>query len=162
MKKYLPVFILVFVCFALSPVNAAAFKLNSIGALDVSQNLYSHMWYTGNQPAFSGSGTSGSAVDISVDANTYSTTVDTNGEWSWTPPQPLSSADHNLIFASGPDSITLTLTTGSDVPDDIKSSNGTSDVPVSGLSYPTILLFITGSVFVTLPFWQKYTFNRNN
>jgi len=159
MKIKLPIFLCVFLfvtLMATSLIYAAEFKLTSIGALDVSENIYSHMWYTGNQPAFSGTGTSGATVDIVIDANSYSTTVGTNDTWSWTPPQALESTDHTLSFVSGGQTISLTLTTGSDVPaDTTTTTTTTSGLLQAGSLTITLMVLGLGGILISYPFFKK-------
>lgn len=163
MKIRLPIFLSLFFALLLvvSPVYAAEFKLTSIGALDVSERLYSHMWYTGSQPTFSGTGTSGATVDITLDGSAYSTTVDANEQWSWTPPEALANADHSLTFTSGGETISLTLTTGSGVPADVSAPAATdtgtpSALPESGFLTPTLAVLGFGALLTLAPFLRKF------
>jgi len=165
MKIKLSIFLAVFFAFLsiISPAYAAEFKLTSIGALDVSERVYSHMWYNGSQPTFAGTGTSGATVDITLDGSSYSTTVDTGEQWSWTPPEALENADHSLTFTSGGETISLTLTTGSGVPADISApattTTGTpSALPESGFLTPTLAVLGFGTLLALAPFLRKFAF----
>jgi len=163
MKIKLPFFIIVFFLatfYFTSQVRAADFKLTAIGTLDVSETLYSHMWYTGNQPNFSGTGNKGAAVSITVDGNSYSTTVNDNDQWSWKPPAPLENTDHSLSFVSEEKTVLLTLTTGSTVPENVITtpSASPSGLPQAGLVWPTILTLGSGCILILYPLLKKLAY----
>ena len=166
MKKLLllaSIFVVSLLLMAVLPTYAANFKLNSIGSLDVFQKLYSHMWYTGSQPTFSGSGTSGAGVNITLDSNSYSTTVGTDEQWNFRPPSALENTDHNLVFSSEGQTISLILTTGSNVPSDFSGSTGTqsgtpSALPQTGLLTPTLTILGIGILLTSSFLFRKINF----
>lgn len=166
MKIKLPLILITLLVFLLVPlpVKAAAFKLTAIGSLDVSQQVYSHMWYTGNQPTFSGTGTSGSTVNITLDGSSYTTTVNTSERWSWQPAAALASSDHSLTFSSGVESVSLTLTTGSNVPSSTASGqvSTSSALPQTGFFTPTLVLLAIGLGMIIFPLWKKFRFQKSN
>jgi hypothetical protein len=163
MKIKLPVFFLTIflsLFLAASPIRAAEFKLTSIGSLDVSDGVYSQMWYTGNQPAFSGTGTSGATVSITVDSDSYSTTVGTDEQWSWMPATVLTSGDHSLTFTSGTETISFALTTGSSGPTDLTTPTSTaaattSALPETGFLTPTLLVLAVAGLLLAAPLGKK-------
>ncbi|MBN1263110.1 MAG: hypothetical protein JW991_02010 [Candidatus Pacebacteria bacterium] len=163
MKFKLPVvfsFLLINFLIFTSPICAAEFKLNSIGALDVSSQIYSQMWYTGNQPTFSGTGTNGASVSVTLDGTSYSTTVNASEQWSWLPPEALANADHNLIFTSEGTTISFTLTTGSSGPSElgapVSSETGTpAAMPTSGFLIPTLGVLGIGLGLIICPALRK-------
>lgn len=153
------------------PVLAADFALTSIGNYDTSDGVPTQIWYTSTQPTFSGTGTSGSTVNISVDSTSYSTTVAATEQWSWIPPQPLTSADHNIVLTSGSDSISFILTIGSGTTTPTPTPEATTTptpttatvattttLPESGGMMPTLIVLGLALGLMTLPAVRRWAF----
>ncbi len=177
-KKLLKIFFL----FALTtilitgPVSAADFALTSIGNYDTSEGVPSQIWYTSSQPTFSGTGTSGASVSIIVDTTTYTTTVAATEQWSWIPPQPLASGDHQVVITSGSNSLSFVLTIGTSTatptpttavtatttPTPTTSTTtptpATRTLPTSGNFMPTLLVFGVALGLICLPVVRRWVF----
>jgi len=168
MRSKLPltgIIALIFLLATNSFVRAAEFKLTSIGTLDVSEALYSEMWYSGNQPTFVGTGTSDATVNVTIDGDSSSTTVDTSGEWSWTPLAALDNTAHNVNLVSEGEIISFTLTTGSAGPTTTTTPTTAPDndatpaaIPTTGVIANTLGLLAIGTALVLFPLIKKQAF----
>ncbi|MBL7078162.1 hypothetical protein ISS42_00700 [Candidatus Shapirobacteria bacterium] len=147
----LVVLALAFLFLNFSSVFASGFNLKSIGNLNTDGKLYPQWWYSSLQPTFAGEAAASSAIDITIDAETYQATTDIDGNWSFTPPATLSAGDHSITLTNAGSTISFTLTLGSDNVDwDSISSSGSATLPTVGFVWPTIFMVSTGLTFILL------------
>lgn len=134
-----------------TPVHAGTFQLKSIGALQTQGVLYDKWYYTGAQPTFYGEGLAGEEVAIIIDGESFTTTVNTNNEWSFTPAAPFPAGEHSLSFASAGSTIEFSLVIGIDIPEGVTAPEATS-TPVAGGILPTLLVTSLGLSFLGTSF----------
>jgi len=149
MKKLLPLLTLIVVLLFVvtsSKAFAGAFSLSSIGALSTAGKVYSHWWYTVANPVLTGTATAASEVIITVDGTANTVTADSNGTWSFG--STLVDGDHTIVITSGGETLSFTLTIGSNVPENIATMSG-SAVPTTGTVELTLALGLlaAGSIY---------------
>jgi len=139
-------------------VSASGFNLKSIDGVNTDGKLYSQWYHTSLQPSFAGEAPADSTVTINIDATDYTTTADSSGSWTWTPPESLSAGDHSVILTNNESTISFTLTLGSENIDwDVVGSGTATDssLPTVGVTFPTIML-LTSGVAISLFFFTKF------
>ena len=152
MKKTLPLFtctllvVLALCVTTASQALAGAFSLTSIGALSTAGKVYSHWWYTAQNPLLTGTATVASEVAVTIDGVADLVTTDSGGVWSFQ--TTMVDGDHTVLIASGDETLSFTLTIGSTVPEDIATVSGTS-VPTTGSVGLTLALgfLAVGSIY---------------
>lgn len=149
MKKTLPLLILLIVALFVTTSSravAGAFSLTSIGALSTAGKVYSHWWYTAQNPLLTGTATAASEVTVTIDGAASLVTADSGGVWSFQ--TTMVDGDHTVTIASGEETLSFTLTIGSTVPEDIATMSGTS-VPTTGSVGWTLALGLVavGSIY---------------
>ncbi len=104
-----------------------------------------------SQPTIQGKGPPGSTVTITIysEPKTVTVTVDADGNWSYTPTEPLEAGPHNIVASV----VTASGATETDSTSIVVE--GDSDIPVSGSVEMTImligigtLLFLSGLLFI--------------
>ena len=126
------------------PTFAGAFHLTSIGQLATQGAVFDKWYYTGTQPTFRGEGLAGETVTIVLDGESFTSTIDENNQWSFTPPTSLTTGEHYISFASAGSSFGFTLIIGNELPADLVVPEATS-TPVAGGALPTLLVTSLGS-----------------
>ena len=154
MKKHL-FFTAIFLLFFYTTALAAGFNLKSINGVSTDGTWSSQWYHTDLQPSLSGDASAGKEVKITVDDNAYTTTADESGNWSWTPPEALSSGDHSVVLASSGGEIKFSLTLGKENIDSSKIGKAGKKMPTVGVATPTMLLLGIGILFLLLPQIKK-------
>ncbi|NTU47175.1 hypothetical protein HGA88_06120 [Candidatus Roizmanbacteria bacterium] len=140
-------------CFVHVSVQAASLQLTHIGTLDTGGKTYTHWWYSGTQPTFGGTADPNSQLSVTLDADTKTVSADGQGNWSYTAPTPLSSADHQVKFTSGGQTVSFTLTIGSSMPQNAGSN--TNQLPTAGNALPLVGVFSAALLFIFMGFKLK-------
>ncbi len=127
---------------------AATLTLTGIGTVDTTGKSYPQWWYTSLRPTLKGTAAPSAQVTITAGSLTGTVTADASGNWSWPPDQNLVAGDNAVKITSGTESLSFTLTAGSDVPGSIATGSATtstiSALPKAGATFPTIFLGILG------------------
>ncbi|HPD74044.1 MAG TPA: hypothetical protein P5014_02480 [Patescibacteria group bacterium] len=96
-----------------SNVFAASLSLLKIGALDTGGKSYPEWWYVGTGPVLSGMATPGSDVSVKIGENSYTTTPDASGNWSYS--ATLEKGDYPIEISQSGEKISFTLHMGQDM-----------------------------------------------
>ncbi len=141
------VFVLTFFL-SLNIALAAGLTLTGIGTVDTTGKSYPQWWYTSLRPTLKGMAAPSAQITITAGALSGTVTADASGNWSWVPTQDLTAGDNAIKITSGTDTLSFTLTTGSDVPANTASGSAKvstiSALPATGATFPTIFLGILG------------------
>lgn len=133
---------------------AAAFQLKKIGKLDTHGITFAKWWYSGNKPTFSGIGVAGQEVQIKIDETAATTTVGSNGDWSFTPAAPLATGDHRVSFTSSGSTIEFTLVITKEIPADVVAPSPPA-TPIAGGMLPTVFVSSLGSSLLAVSLLLK-------
>jgi hypothetical protein len=129
-------FFFVFGAFLVKPVVASDFQLTKIGSVDTAGARYTDWWYTGTRPTLSGTADSNVEIVIDIGEDTYSTSSDGDGNWSYR--ISLESGDYDItITHANNDSYSFTLHLGQSLPANVggaQSTESTSSVPDTGFN----------------------------
>lgn len=123
-----------FHCF-LYLAHAASFQVTKIGGLDLGGKTYSEWWYTEIYPTFYGTGVANTEVSITIDGQTYKTTTDAQGNWSYG--SVLEKGDYNMSFTQGQGIVAFKLHLGQTMQENIESSSEQSTqsaIPATGFN----------------------------
>ncbi len=105
-------------------------------------------------PTFHGTGTPGSSITLTIHSSTQTVvvTVDSNGNWIYTPQTPLESGPHTITaLITDPTTGATQTTTATFVVAPTGGADATatgSAIPVSGNAQTTILLILTGIILL--------------
>jgi len=134
LKKYIKCITVLFLLLVIFNVSFAGTAiLSKIGNLDLSGNRYPEWWYTEINPTFYGVAVAGSTVNIKIGDNSYTTTADASGNWSYY--AALDKGDYPIVISSGSDSYSFTLHLGQPLPENIASgSSPAGTAPATGFN----------------------------
>lgn len=107
---------------------------------------------TSEQPTIKGKAPPGATVTITIysDPQTVVVTADANGNWVYTPQEPLADGPHNVVAtAQNPSTGAAQTATTTFVVASGQGSASESAVPIAGSSTPTILLILLGTLLLT-------------
>ena len=129
-----------------SAVTAAGFQLKNIGSLDTKGVSYSEWWYSTENPTLSGTTAAGDSVTVTIGGQAGSATVDSSGNWSYTPTN-LTVGDHQVSVAGGAGSTAFILHITANIPSNV-SAPSQSDMPVAGVIENTLVLWLVGGLLL--------------
>ena len=135
---------------------ASTLQLQKIGALDLGGKTYPEWWYTGTNPVLYGDSVADSKVDIKIGENSYSTTSNDSGAWSY--PTVLDKGDYKITISQGVETLSFTLHLGQNVPENVGSTNAEStqsatNVPTTGFNQYVALSFGFGVILLATYFY---------
>ena len=123
-------------------VLASGFHLKSIGGVETGGIQGGKWWHTQNQPTLTGEGSPGTTADITIDGTLYKTDVNSDADWTFTPPA-LADGEHQIQFINQGSSFTITLVTGKENVDwDAVGKGVDQTLPTVGVTWPTIALVL--------------------
>ena len=150
MKYFYIVFTLLILTIS-SHVYAASLQLTKIGTLETNGKTYSQWWYSGTNPTLLGLAANNSQVDITIDSDTTTVYATDGGTWSFTPAN-LTTGDHTVKIVSNGETISFTLTLGSDVPQNASDSSKLTKLPQTGGLLPIIAVFGVSALLLSVGF----------
>ena len=166
MKFMFNLFILLFV-FVLNTNLSLALELNNIGNLNLEGKKYTEWWYTGVDPSFIGKAEPNSNVKVTLGTNSYDVKANESGDWSVNTVSPAGTYDVNVTGDNT--SYTFKLNLGQSMPanmgNDInitKSDPNTINVPTTGFSQISSLMFSLGLILLAIYFYFWGTTNCSN
>lgn len=156
------VFLANFLCFfsllqiSTVKVYAGAFQVTRIGSLETNGALFDKWYYTDNKPTFTGIGLTEEVVNIVLDGTSFSTTVNTENQWSFTPASFMNDGEHYISFASAGSSLGFKLFIGKEIPEGVKAPPP-AETPVAGAFIPTLVFSSIGTLLVSssLVFYKR-------
>ena len=153
-RYLLPAFLFLFL-FSFNSFSAGL-QLQKIGSLDLGGKMYPEWWYTGVNPNFVGVSAVSSKVDIKIAENTYSTTSDASGNWSYASTLP--AGDYAIEIVQGAEKISFTLHLGQNLPANIGNGSGESTtsangVPTTGFNQYLALSLSAGVILLATYFY---------
>ncbi|MBP7785665.1 hypothetical protein KA062_00130 [Patescibacteria group bacterium] len=147
-----------------SNVFAASLSLLKIGALDTGGKSYPEWWYVGTGPVLSGMATPGSDVSVKIGENSYTTTPDASGNWSYS--ATLEKGDYPIEISQSGEKISFTLHMGQDMaatgatqPSD--TTPGATAVPETGYNQYVAFSFGIGIILLATYFYFSSDNKKN-
>jgi len=135
--------IVTFILLSVASVYASAYQLTTVGSLNTTGAVISHLWYTNGNLTFTGVAPAGEVVTATIDGASASVTADSSGNWNH--PVSLAAGDHSVAFAAaGTSFISFTLTIG-EAPEGIGELK-VSDTPTAGNITPTLAILSSGLI----------------
>lgn len=169
MKKYISVLykilIIPFVLVSFSAFSLAAnLSLLKIGALDTAGNTYPEWWYNGTGPVLSGMATPGSDVTVKIGENSYTSTPDASGAWSYS--AVLETGDYPIEITQGEEKISFTLHMGQDMvsvgtTQPSETEPGSTPVPETGFNQYVAFSFGIGIILLATYFYFSSDNKKN-
>ena len=147
-KKYIKFSIaLFFLVFAFRSTFASTLTLTKIGALDLGGKTYKEWWYTEVNPTFYGMSANGSTVSIKIGEQTFTTTANATGNWSY--PATMAKGDYAIAISSGAESLSFTLHLGQTMPDSTsQTSTSATGTPSTGFNQFLGITFGVGIILL--------------
>lgn len=158
MKNFYVILFALLVLAVVSHVSAASLQLTKIGTLETNGKMYSQWWYSGMSPTLLGLATNNAQVDITIDSDTTTVYATDGGTWSYTPAS-LTTGDHTVKIDSSGETISFTLTLGSDVPQNASDSSKLTKLPQTGGLLP--IMTVVGASALLLGVGFKFGKNEN-
>ena len=148
----------------LSNVFAASLSLLKIGALDTGGKSYPEWWYVGTGPVLSGMATPGSDVGIKIGENSFTSTPDGSGSWSYS--ATLEKGDYPIEISQGVEKFSFTLHMGQDmsaagVTQPSETAPGATTVPETGYNQYLALSFGIGIILLATYFYFSSDNKKN-
>lgn len=150
LTQTLPIYFVLLSLFVFN-VFSATLSLTKIGALNTDGKTYSEWWYTGSNPMLMGTATASSEVSIKINDDTYTTTADGSGNWSYTPTA--GAGDYSVVISQGEESYSFTLHLGQNFPGALESTETTSTVPDTGFNQVVAATFGVGIALLATYFY---------
>jgi len=131
-----------FIALTMSNVHSvwATAQLTKIGTSAITTESIKQWSYTSENPVLQGTTGPSAVVTIVIDSQTFTTTADIDGDWTYTPTT-LTNGSHQVTISEGTTTMTFTLTISPDtVATESATKGGVTPVATSsGIVYPTTL-----------------------
>jgi len=132
-------------------VFSASLSMTKIGALNTDGKTYPEWWYTGTNPTLVGTAGESSEVSLKLGDDTFTTTADGSGNWSYA--TALASGDHAIVLSQGSETYAFTLHLGQSFPGTSETTESTTGVPVTGFNQVVAITFGAGIALLATYFY---------
>lgn len=122
-------------------VRAATLTLDKIGTSSTAGQVFTQWTYTGANPRFEGTADPSAVVSVRIADQTFTSTADTTGSWTYTPTTLDESGNYPIVLTSAEDIISFNLTIDLDATSTSTASattTGSTDTK-GGIDYPETL-----------------------